>query len=97
MGVIEELVNKELPKTCYVFKHSTRCPISFRAAEEVRAAEFSHPLFWINVVEQRDISNWVAQTYDVRHESPQLLRIEDGRVTRVWNHNQVSRDAVEAK
>jgi len=92
--MIIELSKKELPETCYVFKHSTRCPISSAAAEVVRTshAKLSHPLFWINVVEQRDLSDWVAEKYNAEHESPQLLLIENGKVTRNWTHQAIRAD-----
>ncbi len=88
-GNIIELTKQELPANCYVFKHSTRCPISSAAAEEVRNASFSIPLYWINVVEQRALSNWITETYNVQHESPQLLLIEQGKVESNWTHRAI--------
>ena len=38
MSEIINLEDKNLPESCYVFKHSTVCPISFGAADEVKAA-----------------------------------------------------------
>lgn len=80
---------------CYVFKNSTRCPISTRAAEEVRRMSWSLPLYWIDVVEQRELSNWVAAELGVTHESPQLIRIENGKADKVWNHHQIRKENIE--
>lgn len=91
MSNIIALQEKELPENCYVFKHSTTCPISAWAAEEVRAATPSLPIYWINVIEQRPLSNWIAEHFGVRHESPQLLKIADGSVAGTWSHNAVRR------
>ncbi len=52
------------------------------------------PIYWINVREQRDLSNWVAETYDVTHESPQLILIRDGKPEKVWSHYEVNRTNV---
>lgn len=92
--MIKELQGKDLPNTCFVFKHSTRCPISFRAADVVRASEskLKFPLFWINVVEQRELSNWVAEKYSTQHQSPQLLLIEDDSVKGNWTHQAIKED-----
>ena len=49
------------------------------------------PIYWINVREQRELSNWVAETYGVMHQSPQLLLIRGGKVEKVWSHYEVSR------
>ena len=95
MGGIIDLTGKNLPPACFVFKHSTRCPVSRRAAEEVRGLSWDPPLYWISVVEQRELSNWVAEEYGTRHESPQLLRIEEGRVRSVWNHREITRENIE--
>jgi bacillithiol system protein YtxJ len=83
--------NKTLPADCLVFKHSTTCPVSATAGREVRAMTTDLPIYWINVREQRELSNWVAETYKVTHESPQLLLIRDGKLQKVWNHHEVSR------
>ena len=80
------MTEKTLPANCVVYKHSTTCGVSATAAKEVRAMETGLPIYWINVREQRDLSNWVAETYDVTHESPQLILIRDGKPEKVWSH-----------
>ena len=50
---IIELTEKKLPESCYIFKNSTACPVSFRAADEVKAHTFDMPLYWIDVIENR--------------------------------------------
>jgi bacillithiol system protein YtxJ len=89
--MIHELKEKKLPETCYVFKHSTRCPISSVAAEVVKSSEskLAHPLYWVNVVEQRELSNWIAEEYSAQHQSPQLLMIVDGKVSGNWTHQAI--------
>jgi bacillithiol system protein YtxJ len=82
---------KVLPADCLVFKHSTTCGISAAAAREVRAMETEVPIYWINVREQRDLSNWVAESYNVAHESPQLILIREGKPHKVWSHYEVQR------
>jgi bacillithiol system protein YtxJ len=85
---------KTLPANCIVYKHSTTCGISATAAKEVRAMETELPIYWINVREQRDLSDWVAETFDVTHESPQLILIRDGKPEKVWSHYEVNRTNV---
>jgi len=80
-----------LPENCLVYKHSTTCPVSSTAGHEVRGLETDLPIYWINVREQRDLSNWVAEAYGVTHESPQLILISGGKAARVWSHYEVSR------
>jgi bacillithiol system protein YtxJ len=72
----------------FVFKHSTRCPISSRAHSEVQryiegAGALGLPVYLNYVVESRPVSNEIERTLGVRHESPQLLLISGGEV--VWH------------
>lgn len=94
MSAIIHLDRPELPPTCYVFKHSTTCPISARAAIEVEAMESAIPIYRIDVREQRELSDWVADAFGVVHESPQLILIKDGKVADVWNHGAIRREAL---
>ena len=96
MSTIVPLTEKALPSACFVFKHSTTCGVSAGAAREVRAMETELPIYWINVREQRELSNWVAETYQVTHESPQLILIRDGKAQSVWSHYDIHRSTVNA-
>ena len=95
MSTIIPLEEKELPDTCFVFKHSNACPISWSAAERVKAFTTEQPIYWINVIEQRRLSNWVADKYGVPHQSPQLLFIEDGLVKHDWHHQGITEEEVQ--
>lgn len=80
----------ELPADCYIYKHSSACPVSAAAAQVVESTSFDLPVYWVNVIEQRRLSNKVAERYGVRHESPQFLKIEQGSATTVLSHHQIS-------
>ena len=95
--MIIPLGEKKLPETCFIFKHSTSCPISSDAADEIRSVEARHPVYWINVIEQRGLSDWVEESYGIRHESPQLLLVENGAVSDSWSHTKIKRDLVVEK
>jgi bacillithiol system protein YtxJ len=94
VSTIVPLSEKKLPENCLVYKHSTTCPISATAGQEVRAMKTDIPIYWINVREQRELSNWVADAYQVTHESPQLILIRDGKPQKVWSHYEVNRTNV---
>ncbi|HEY9595016.1 MAG TPA: bacillithiol system redox-active protein YtxJ [Spirochaetia bacterium] len=94
MSTIIPLSEMSLPADCVVYKHSTTCGISASAAREVRAMTTSLPIYWINVREQRDLSNWFATTYGVEHESPQLILVKAGKAEKVWSHYEIHRTNV---
>lgn len=96
MSTILRLSVRQLPRGCLLFKHSTACPLSAAAAREVGAIETELPIYQVTVPEQRELANWIAATYGVVHQSPQLILVRDGRTQRVWNHGEVRRPSVES-
>ena len=81
-----------------VFKHSTRCPVSAMAWREVASFRKGHPeaaVYVVHVVEQRGLSNVVATRTGVRHESPQAILLENGRVRWTASHEGVTAGALE--
>lgn len=81
-----------------VFKHSTRCPVSSAAWREVAAFRMAHPeavVLVVHVVEQRSLSNAVAARTGVRHESPQAILLENGRVAWHDSHEGITAEALE--
>ncbi len=95
VSTIIPLNEKALPEECLVFKHSTTCGVSARAAKEVEGLATGLPIYWVNVREQRELSTWIAETYQVTHESPQLILLAGGKPAKVWNHFQVNRELIE--
>ena len=69
-----------------VYKHSTRCPISVLAAEEIARFEEEHPdvpVYVVDVVSDRPVSRHVASALSVTHHSPQVIVVAQGRP--VWH------------
>jgi bacillithiol system protein YtxJ len=94
MSTIIPLANMALSKDCVVYKHFTICPISASAGREARSTKTAFPLFWINMREQRKLSNRVAETCGVDRESPQLILLKAGKPSAVWTHYKISRACV---
>ncbi|GER67350.1 hypothetical protein BpJC4_18210 [Weizmannia acidilactici] len=47
------------------------------------------------VIEDRPVSNHIAETFGIRHESPQIFLLENGEVR--WNedHAKITREAIQ--
>ncbi len=76
-----------------LYKHSHRCGVSARARTAVEEFVRAHPdvnLYQIDVVAQRELSNHIADTFSVRHESPQILLLKDGEVVCHRSHWQIN-------
>lgn len=83
----------------FVFKHSTRCPISSRARSEVEryiatTGDGGVPVYLNYVVESRPVSNEIERLLGVRHESPQLLLLRGGQVVWHTSHGGIRSEAM---
>ena len=82
-----------------LFKHSTRCPTSAEALDEFEAFVKDHPeaarYFYLDLIAHRNVSNAIAQLLEVRHESPQLILLEEGAVKEVLSHGAICRAKLE--
>jgi bacillithiol system protein YtxJ len=87
---------KNLPGYSIIFKHSTRCSISMMAKRrfELDWGDLPEnlPLYFLDLIQYRDISNQIAQLFHVHHESPQLLLIKDGECILDQSHGGISVD-----
>jgi len=70
-----------------LFKHSQTCGLSAQAHEEVTDFQREHPsaveVHVVRIREHRDLSDAIAARFGVRHESPQVLLVHEGRL--VWH------------
>lgn len=68
-----------------IFKHNTTCPISkgVRAKFEQEANSLTnvHSVYFLDLLAHRNISDAIADKFNVEHQSPQLLLIKDGTCT----------------
>ncbi|WP_066172978.1 bacillithiol system redox-active protein YtxJ [Bacillus marinisedimentorum] len=81
-------------------KHSLTCPISAQAFEAYGHFTEDYPeveTFYLHVQEARELSNYIAEVTGVKHESPQALLFEAGRVS--WNesHWNITYDTLQNK
>lgn len=87
---------KQQPGYSLIFKHSTRCSISMMAKRRFEMdwqnLPTDMPLYFLDLIKHRDISNKVAQDFSVYHESPQMLIIKDGECVLDQSHGSISVD-----
>jgi len=96
---LDEALAKSKDGAVYIFKHSTTCPISAAAHREVlkyveEANENTAPFYYVRVIEKRKVSNAIAETLGVRHQSPQILRIDNQAVSWHASHGGITKDTI---
>jgi bacillithiol system protein YtxJ len=77
----------------YIYKHSTRCPVSRWAWVDIKDKVpqlKDGTFFFLDVIACRPVSNLVAERLNVRHESPQLLKIQNGVCVEHVSHERVN-------
>jgi bacillithiol system protein YtxJ len=88
---IEEFLSLiESEDNFYFLKHSATCPISMNAYREYESfvADEQVKGYYLVVQEDRPLSNYIADTYSIRHESPQVFLFQNGKPiwhTSHWN------------
>jgi bacillithiol system protein YtxJ len=98
LSQIDEIVKKSFNKTQLVFKHSTRCSISRTALSKFERNfdndNKSMDLFYLDLLENRLISNKIAEQFNIEHQSPQVLVIKNGNCVFTATHNVIDADEV---
>jgi bacillithiol system protein YtxJ len=95
---IEDIKKKSFEKPVVIFKHSTSCSISSTALgrfERKWNAEANADIHLLNLLQHRDLSGQIADTFGVQHQSPQLLVIKNGESVYNESHFGISAEAVE--
>ena len=89
----EQLISDSAKGPVVLFKHSTTCPMSAAAYEEMSAVKV--PVNIVVVQDERDVSDEIEARTAVEHHSPQVIVLRNGKA--VWNasHWKVKADAVE--
>jgi bacillithiol system protein YtxJ len=82
-----------------IFKHSTSCAISAtviaRMERNWKEGQTKGVLpYYLDLLSYRELSNQIAQHYGIRHESPQVLLIADGKCIYDASHYDISFDEV---
>lgn len=77
-----------------IFKHSIRCSTSLMAKRRLEMDK-AHcpdglPVYFLDLIRYRDVSNLVAEDFQVHHESPQLLVIKNGECILEQSHGHIS-------
>jgi bacillithiol system protein YtxJ len=80
-----------------IFKHSTRCSISLMAKSrlERNLPPEGVDFYLLDLLKFRNLSNLIAERYNVHHESPQILIIKNGACVYDESHNAIEMSEIE--
>lgn len=90
---LDDIVSESATIPVFIFKHSTRCSISRMALKsferEYSLAPTDAKLYFLDLIQYRDISNAISQKFNVVHQSPQLLMIKNGHCLYHVSHSDI--------
>lgn len=94
MADLEAAVQQSDAQTVAIFKHSTRCFISKTVLKnferEIADRKPAATLYFLDLLEHRDISNEIAERFDITHQSPQLIVLQKGHAVRHASHQDIT-------
>lgn len=91
---LEMIKERSKTKPQFIFKHSTRCGISRMVISQFKKdyelSENEADLYYLDLLNYRDISRAIAEKFNIMHESPQLLVIKNGAVVTHESHGGIN-------
>jgi bacillithiol system protein YtxJ len=93
---LNRLISLSYQRIQVIFKHSTRCSISSVAWKRVQKNEKQTDIafYFLDIIAYRGLSNKIADTFKVHHESPQILVIKNGQCIFDESHLSISIDDI---
>jgi len=84
----QDLLDQSMNESVFLFKHSIRCGVSSMVLSrfEKQMRERNKKYYFLNILANRDLSNWIAGELNIRHESPQLIVLKEAKVIAYDSH-----------
>ena len=81
-----------------IYKHSSRCGLSFMTENKLEEGwaglQPKVKLYFLDLIRYREVSTAVAERFNVRHQSPQILIIKIGICVYNASHNNIILDPI---
>ncbi len=91
---VESIKERSFTVPCLIFKHSTSCTIStiakYRLDDDWDFDGLTLEPYYLDLLRFRAVSGYVAQAFEVHHESPQVLLIVHGECIYDTSHLDIS-------
>ncbi|GAA5225043.1 bacillithiol system redox-active protein YtxJ [Membranihabitans marinus] len=95
---LDLLIERSKEKPQIIFKHSTSCSISAfvknRVYKQLKSDSQDLDFNYLDLIQYRNISNLIADRFQVIHESPQIIVVSKGQSIYNASHLDISMDAL---
>src|SRR4051812_48503584 len=93
---LQNLIVRSQEKPQVIFKYSNRCSLSeivFSRLQKNCCPEHMD-FYFLDLITYRELSDKIAETFKVRHHSPQILLIKEGECIFDESHSDISMEEI---
>jgi bacillithiol system protein YtxJ len=87
---LQNIENQSNTKLQVIFKHSTRCGVSRMVIRQFeakyKASENDIDFYYLDLLRFRSVSNAISETFQIIHQSPQIIVIKNKKVIAQDSH-----------
>lgn len=92
---IDTIIKNSYSKPQLIYKHSTKCSLNAKILGQLQndwKKEYADKIEpnYLDLLSYKKISSQIASTFDVVHESPQVLVIKNGKCVYTVSHTKIS-------
>jgi bacillithiol system protein YtxJ len=97
---VDELIERSKVAPVWIFKHSLTCGTSSAARSQYQSFVAERPeddgttYAMVEIQNARPVSQAVADKTGLRHESPQILKLKDGKIAWHASHWRIRKEAL---
>ncbi|HVV04494.1 MAG TPA: bacillithiol system redox-active protein YtxJ [Puia sp.] len=93
---LEDILKNSTHRPQVIFKHSTRCSTSALVKNRLERAPQPQDVdfYYLDLISYRPVSNKIAESFRIEHESPQVLVIRNGECIYDESHLGISMDEI---
>ena len=93
---INDLIESSNSNPVVIFKHSTRCSISAMVLNrlERKWKESAVEFYFLDLIQNREVSNEVERIFNISHESPQAILLINGKPAYDASHTGIDFDDI---
>lgn len=94
---LDEIISNSNKIPQVIFKHSTRCSVSSMAKNRLDKNNAPNGInfYFLDLIKHRNLSNKIADYFEVRHQSPQVLVIINGKCVYNESHSGITFNEIE--
>jgi len=90
---LTEFLELSKSKPIAIFKHSTRCSLSSMVKSRLERGwninDNDLDMYYLDLLNNRNVSNKIASIFNVEHQSPQLIVLHQGKVLYHASHGEI--------